>query len=69
MNVEGQRDLRKRARQSPAISPDFLAELKKEDMEQAVVERFRSDAETPTAATAARHGARSSNWRPADEEC
>jgi len=26
---------------APAIKPEMLAELKKEDMEQAVVERFR----------------------------
>lgn len=52
----------------PEISPEYLAKLKKEDMKQAIVERFRSS-EAPAVRTAARHGARSSYWRPADEEC
>ena len=30
---------------APAITPEMLAELKKEDMEQAVVERFRGRTE------------------------
>lgn len=54
---------------APAISPELLAKLKKEDMKQAVVERFRSKSEAFASRTAARHNARSSNWRPADEEC
>ena len=49
----------------PEISPELLAKLKKEDMQQAVVERFRSSNTQPTA----RGGARPSQWRPADEEC
>jgi hypothetical protein len=53
----------------PEISPEYLAELKKEDMRQAVVERFRSKSEAHAAGMAARHGARSAYWRPADEEC
>lgn len=54
---------------APAISPDLLAELKKEDMEQAVVERFRSESETHEYRTAARHGVHTSAWRSADDEC
>lgn len=53
----------------PEISPEYLARLKKEDMKQAVVERFRSKSDAPTARSVARHSARSVNWRPADEEC
>jgi hypothetical protein len=53
----------------PEISPELLAKLKKEDMQQAVVERFRSKGEAPAARAAARHSARSAYWRPADEEC
>ena len=33
----------------PEISPELLAKLKKEDMQQAVVERFRSKSEAPAA--------------------
>jgi hypothetical protein len=54
---------------APAISPDLLAELKKEDMQQAVVERFRGDVDMPAHRTAARHGVRTSAWRSADDEC
>lgn len=53
----------------PEISPELLAKLKKEDMQQAVVERFRSKSEAPATRRPARHGARSAYWRPADEEC
>jgi hypothetical protein len=53
----------------PEISPELLAKLKKEDMQQAVVERFRTKNEAPAACTPARRGIRSPHWRPADEEC
>lgn len=53
----------------PEISPEMLARLKKEDMKQAVVERFRTCNETPAVRTAARRRTRSPYWRPADEEC
>ena len=52
----------------PEINPEMLARLKKEDMKQAVVERFRRRNETPVH-PATRHGVRSPYWRPADEEC
>ena len=54
---------------APAISPDSLAELKKADMEQAVVERFRSHIVAPEHRTAARHGVHTAAWRSADDEC
>ena len=54
---------------APAIRPDQLAKLKKEDMKLAIVERFRCKPAMPASRTAARHGARSPYWRPADEEC
>jgi hypothetical protein len=54
---------------APAISPDLLAELKEQDMEQAVVERFRNEVEMPQHRTAARHGIHTSAWRSVDDEC
>ncbi|HEY1730279.1 MAG TPA: hypothetical protein VGG15_00930 [Terriglobales bacterium] len=53
----------------PEISPEYLAKLKKEDMKEAVVERFRSSSETPAVRTAMRRGDRSPQWHSADEEC
>jgi hypothetical protein len=54
---------------APEISPDLLAELKQQDMEQAVVERFRSEPERHDNRTAARHGVHTSAWRSTDDEC
>ncbi len=54
---------------APAISPNLLAELRHQDMEQAVVERFRSEPESHDHRTAARHGVHTSAWRSADDEC
>ena len=54
---------------APEIGPEMLAKLKKEDMKQAVVERFRRHNETTVGRTAARLRTRSPYWRPADEEC
>ena len=54
---------------APAISPDLLAELKKQDMQQAVVERFRRSFVKPEHHTAARHGDHTAAWRSADDEC
>jgi len=54
---------------TPAIAQDQLARLKKEDMKQAVVERFRCGTQKPAARTTARRRVRSPYWRPADEEC
>jgi hypothetical protein len=53
---------------APAIQPEMLSKLKKEDMKQAVVERFRATSEAP-APMKAKERKRSPYWRPADEEC
>ncbi len=53
----------------PEIRPELLKEIKKEDMKQAVVERFRIKIDPTSPRTAARHGARSPYWLSADEEC
>ncbi|MGC2112119.1 MAG: hypothetical protein WA655_21555 [Candidatus Korobacteraceae bacterium] len=54
---------------APALTPDLVAQLKKEDMKQAIVERFRGSSESAAARSAKRPGKRSPYWRPADEEC
>ena len=54
---------------APAITPDLLSKLKREDMKQAIVERFRSTREAAPVPAAARRGQRSPYWRPSDEEC
>jgi hypothetical protein len=48
------------------ISPDMLGKLKKDDMKQAIVERFKVAA---PARTATRERKRSPYWQAADEEC
>ncbi len=53
----------------PEISPEYLVKLRKEDMKQAIVERFRTSKANPEARKAVRPGSRSAHWRPADEEC
>lgn len=55
---------------APAITPDLIAEMKKQDMKQAIVERFsyRAKAASPeTPVRATRH--RSPYWQPVDDEC
>jgi hypothetical protein len=54
---------------APAITPDLLAEMKKQDMKQAIVERFRYRAKAVSVETAARAKERSPYWQPVDEEC
>lgn len=54
---------------APPITPEGLAMLKKEDMRQAVVERFRRTSEAPAPRKTARSRTRSPYWRPADDEC
>jgi hypothetical protein len=54
---------------APALTPDMLASIRKEDMKQAIVERFRIHVEAVAPRTAARAGQRSPYWQPADEEC
>ncbi len=52
----------------PAMTPEMLAKLRKEDMRYAVVERFRRKIEKPAANGVGMSG-RSPYWRPADDEC
>jgi hypothetical protein len=51
-----------------ALNPDMLASIKKEDMKQAIVERFSGRVQTAPR-TATRLTGRSPYWQPADEEC
>ena len=53
----------------PVITPEILGELKKEDMEQAVSERFKKNFEPPEHKTTARHGMHTPAWRCVDDEC
>jgi hypothetical protein len=54
---------------APALTPDMLASIRKEDMKQAIMERFRIHVKTVAPRTAPRAGQRSPFWQPADEEC
>jgi len=51
---------------APAINPDMLGKLKKEDMKQAIVERFQA---VVTAPAAGKERKRSPYWQARDEEC
>jgi len=52
---------------APALTPDLVSKIKKEDMKQAVVERFsgRSVDQHP----APKMRIRSPYWQPADDQC
>ena len=52
---------------APAITPDLLGKLRKEDMKQAVVERFKATSQPAPAKTKERK--RSPYWQTGDEEC
>jgi len=52
---------------APALTPDLIAKIKKEDMKQAVVERFSRKAVVQPSAPNMRK--RSPYWQRADEEC
>ena len=54
---------------APALTPDLLSKLKKEDMKQAVVERFSTRAKAPARRTEVRPGERSPDWQAKDEQC
>jgi hypothetical protein len=54
---------------APAITQDLLAEMKKQDMKQAIVERFSYRAKAVSTATAVAPKQRSPYWQPVDEEC
>ena len=54
---------------APAINPEMLSKLKKQDMKQAVVERFKGSIEStaPRATTSTKK--RSPYWQTSDPEC
>jgi hypothetical protein len=54
---------------APALTSDSLRQLKKQDMKQAIVERFSARAQAAAPRVAVRSGVRSPYWQPADEEC
>jgi len=53
---------------APAITPETLRKLRKEDMKQAIVERFKVVIKAPTPRIA-NERKRSPYWQAADEEC
>jgi len=53
---------------APALTPDMGSKIKKEDMKQAIVERF-SGSSNSVAPRAARPKKRSPHWQPADDQC
>lgn len=54
---------------APALTPDALGEIKKQDMKQAIVERFTYRAKAVSAETKVASKVRSPYWQPVDEEC
>jgi len=56
-------------RSAPAITPDLVAEMKKQDMKQAIMERFSYRAEAVSTETGVRSKERSPYWQPVDDEC
>jgi len=52
---------------APALTPDLISKIKKEDMKQAVVERFSGKAAVERAAPKVH--TRSPYWQPADDQC
>jgi hypothetical protein len=54
---------------APAIAPDVLVEMKRQEMKQAIVERFIYRAKAVSAETGVRPKERSPYWQPVDEEC
>ena len=54
---------------APAITPDLLTQMKKEDMKQAIVERFSYRAKAVSMEIGVRSKERSRYWQAVDEEC
>ena len=54
---------------APPLTRELLSKLKKEDMKQAVVERFSTRAKAPARRTELRPGERSPYWHAKDEQC
>ncbi|HKD85135.1 MAG TPA: hypothetical protein VKB58_10335 [Terriglobales bacterium] len=51
---------------APALTLDMVSKIKKDDMMQAVFERFSARTEAPRAEAARK---RSPYWQPADDQC
>ncbi len=54
---------------APAITPETIAEIKKQDMKQAIAERFSYRAKAVAPETKVQSKKRSPYWRAVDEEC
>ena len=54
---------------APALTPDMVSKIKKEDMKQAVFERFSVRQESVAPRPATRSRKRSPHWQPVDQEC
>lgn len=54
---------------APALTPEMLTQLRKQDMKQAIVERFSVSPKAQAPRLAVRSGVRSPYWQPADDEC
>ena len=54
---------------APATTPDLVAEMKKREMKQAIMERFIYRAEAVSTETKLQSNERSPYWQPVDEEC
>ncbi|MGB7554588.1 MAG: hypothetical protein WBM04_09445 [Candidatus Korobacteraceae bacterium] len=54
---------------APAITPETIAEIKKQDMKQAIAERFSYRAKAVSPGKGVRSRERSPYWQPVDEEC
>ena len=54
---------------APAITADLVAEMKKRDMKQAVVERFSYRAKAVPTETKVQTKVRSPYWQSVDDEC
>ena len=54
---------------APAITPDQLGEMKKQDMKQAIMERCSYRAKAVSPETKVQSRVRPPYWQPVDEEC
>jgi hypothetical protein len=61
-----QKDITSKNAVAGVLTPDLIADMKKEDMKQAIAERFSYRAKAKT--TEARKP-RSAYWQPVDDEC
>ncbi|MGA2903226.1 MAG: hypothetical protein ABSD98_05325 [Candidatus Korobacteraceae bacterium] len=54
---------------APALTPDLVSKIKKEDMKQAIVERFSGSRESTAPRTPTGSKKRSPYWQAADDQC